>query len=384
MSPVPAPAKVLVTGANGYIAAWVVRTLLEQGYSVRGTVRSASKGAHLASLFAEYGDKFEVVVVEDITKEGAFDEAVKGVDLVEHTASPFHFNVKEPEDLIVPAVRGTTGILESVKKHGSSVKRVVITSSCASVLKPSSTPAVWDETSWNEPAIEEVKEKGAPAPAPSIYRASKTLAEKAAWEFVEKNKDSIAWDLAVLNPPFVFGPPIHEVASLESLNTSQQELYNTIVLGKKDDAALSAPGSAWIDVRDLGLAHVLAGQKAEAGGERIIVSAGPYYWQEIVDVANEIQPAPIENLPKGVPGATKGKEYALNYDTSKAERIFGIKYRSLKEMVNDSLLCHRPPKNNLHISIVLTRHHHRTRTTGNATSHRHPSQDIFINTFAED
>lgn len=68
MSPVPAPAKALVTGANGYIAAWVVRTLLEQGYAVLGTVRTASKGEHLRKIFASHGDKFEIAVVEDITK----------------------------------------------------------------------------------------------------------------------------------------------------------------------------------------------------------------------------------------------------------------------------------------------------------------------------
>ncbi|THH17591.1 hypothetical protein EW146_g3264 [Bondarzewia mesenterica] len=338
MPAVAPPSKVLVSGANGYIAAWVARTLLEKGYSVRGTVRSASKGDHLKKLFAQYGDKFELVVVEDITKEGAFDEAVKGVDLIFHTASPFHFNVTEPDELIVPATKGTVSILESAKKYGSSVKRIVVTSSCAAVIKPSATPAVWDETSWNEPAIEEVKEKGRNAQLISMYRASKTLAEKAAWEFVEKNKSSIGWDLVVLNPPFVFGPPIHEVQSLSSLNTSMQEFFNAVVKGTKDNKTLQTVGSAWVDVRDLGLAQVLAGEKEEAGGERIIVSAGPYYWQEIVDVANSISPPPIANLVKGNPGSTKGVEYMLNYNTSKCDRILGVKLRTMKEMINDCLV----------------------------------------------
>ena len=138
MSPVPAPAKALVTGANGYVAAWVVRALLEQGYSVLGTVRSAAKGDHLKKLFAAHGDRFEIAVIEDmaqvrvlsrlavassadamnICQPGAFDEVVKDVQLVEHTASPFHMNVKTPGDLINPAVCGTTGILESIRKFG--------------------------------------------------------------------------------------------------------------------------------------------------------------------------------------------------------------------------------------------------------------------------
>lgn len=93
---------ILVTGANGYIPIWVVRKLLEKGYNVRGTVRSPSKGEYLKSYFDDLDGyvkkgRLEVVVVEDITKEGAFDEAVKGVDAVEHMASPFHENVDDPE-----------------------------------------------------------------------------------------------------------------------------------------------------------------------------------------------------------------------------------------------------------------------------------------------
>jgi nucleoside-diphosphate-sugar epimerase len=83
------PAKVLVTGANGYLAIWIVKKYLEAGYSVRGTVRSLSKSAFLRDRFSDYGDRFELVVVEDIVQDGAFDEAVKGVDAIAHTASPF-------------------------------------------------------------------------------------------------------------------------------------------------------------------------------------------------------------------------------------------------------------------------------------------------------
>jgi nucleoside-diphosphate-sugar epimerase len=93
------PAKVLVTGANGYLATWVVKKYLEAGYSVRGTVRSLSKSAFLNDKFGHYGDRFELVVVEDITKDGAFDEAVKGIDAIAHTASPVHFNITKPDGM---------------------------------------------------------------------------------------------------------------------------------------------------------------------------------------------------------------------------------------------------------------------------------------------
>jgi nucleoside-diphosphate-sugar epimerase len=97
MVAISAPAKVLVTGANGYLATWVVKKYLEAGYSVRGTVRSLSRSAFLVDKFANYGDRFELIAVEDITKDGAFDEAVRGVDAIAHTASPFHYKSNNPD-----------------------------------------------------------------------------------------------------------------------------------------------------------------------------------------------------------------------------------------------------------------------------------------------
>lgn len=95
MPAIAPPAKILVTGANGFIAIWVVKDLLERGYSVRGTVRSEAKGTHLLKTFKSFVDagKLQLVVVEDITTPGAFNEAVMGVDAIEHTASPFHLRV---------------------------------------------------------------------------------------------------------------------------------------------------------------------------------------------------------------------------------------------------------------------------------------------------
>jgi nucleoside-diphosphate-sugar epimerase len=226
MVAVSAPAKVLVTGANGYLAVWVVKKYLEAGYTVRGTVRSLSKSAFLTDKFSDYGDRFELVVVDDITKGGAFDEAVKGVDVIAHTASPFHYKATNPDgvlplfffselwtfllnkpysDLIIPAVKGTMSILNSALKYGDTVKRFVLTSSCVAILESSTVPRFFTESDWNNAAVEAVKTQGSAAGPYTLYMASKTLAEKAAWEFVAEHKSEISWDLVSMNPAYIFG-----------------------------------------------------------------------------------------------------------------------------------------------------------------------------------
>ncbi|THU98022.1 D-lactaldehyde dehydrogenase [Dendrothele bispora CBS 962.96] len=326
---ISAGSKVLVSGANGFIAVWLVRLLLEKGFIVRGTVRSEEKAKFLKNLFKGHGDKFETVIVSDITADGAFDEAVKGMDAIEHTASPFHFHADDPQELIIPAVKGTTGILESALKHGQSVKRIVITSSTASIVRVTTSPTTFSENDWNEPAIKEVEEKGRNASNPAKYRASKTLAEKAAWDFYTKNKSQVPWDLVVLNPPYVFGPSIQDVSTPSALGTSAADWYETVVTGSRDPEAGgggSKAGSEWVDVRDLAEAHIRALQREEAANERIIISAGPFKYQEWMDVANSLNPSPIPSHPslqKGNPGSTD-KVYLSRYDASKSGRVLGM------------------------------------------------------------
>lgn len=123
---------ILLTGASGFVAAHLGQQLLQRGFQVRGTVRSAAKGDYLKELYAKDGLKgFEYVIVEDIEVAGAFDEAVKDVAGVAHTASPFHFAIdSDPQKLIAPAVKGTLNLLNSALKE-SKIQRVVITSSFA-------------------------------------------------------------------------------------------------------------------------------------------------------------------------------------------------------------------------------------------------------------
>jgi nucleoside-diphosphate-sugar epimerase len=167
---------------------------------------------------------------------------VQGVDAIEHTASPFHYKADDPNELIRPAISGTRSVLVSALKYGSDVKRVVITSSCASVLDVLTEPKVFSEKDWNQSSARECEEKGRNAPQATKYRASKTLAERAAWQFVEENKDQLKFDITCINPPFVFGPVLHEVDKAENLNTSSLDWYNAVIKGAKTKEELVAGG----------------------------------------------------------------------------------------------------------------------------------------------
>lgn len=148
------------------MAAHVVHQLLERGHSVRGTVRSSEKGDYLKKLFSRHGDKFQYVIAEDVEKAGVFDEAVKGVDGVLHTASPFHFDAENAalDKLVHPAVKGTKNVLSSIIKE-KGIKRVVITSSFAAILDRNadghaSGTKIYNEGDWNESDPSESEEKG--------------------------------------------------------------------------------------------------------------------------------------------------------------------------------------------------------------------------------
>ncbi|RDB23611.1 hypothetical protein Hypma_009300 [Hypsizygus marmoreus] len=327
-------ATVLVTGANGFIATWIVGYLLEQGYSVRAAVRIAKKGEHLLRTYASYGDKLKLVEVGDVSVDNAFDEAVKGVDGIIHTASPVGLYADEPSEMIDPAVKGVVGILQSAQKHaGHQLARIVITSSCAAISHFSTVPITLSEADWNDGPVKECEEKGRNADNLSKYAASKVLA---AWEFVDKHKSEITWDIAVINPPWVFGPVKHDVASFETLPPSNQYFYNAVIKGDilGGFPAITTPGHGFVDVRDVAYAHIRALEAPAAGGERIICCAGSFVWQDIIDVANWLSPKPYHTIAKGEPGE---KFRAITWNTEKQKRILGIKFRTLESIVRETL-----------------------------------------------
>ncbi|KAF5312294.1 hypothetical protein D9619_003807 [Psilocybe cf. subviscida] len=328
--------KILVTGANGYIALWVLRKLLEQGYSVRAQVRSEAKGRHLKEYFKSYADKIELIVVEDITKDGAFDEAVKRVAGIEHMASPLNLSTDDPDDYIVPAVQGTLSVLQSALKAGGSIKRIVVTSSLAAIFSTvADPPRTFTEADWGDEFVEAVKQKGKKSTGNEKYRASKTLAEQSAWDFYNKHKSEVGWDLVVVNPPLVIGPPLQEVPTPAQLNASLEAWFN-IVFTEQSEGTLKA-NYGYIHVEDIAQAHILALQKPEAGGERIIISAGNITWQSTRNLLQKLYPEyySSEILPAGNPGDT-GDITAI-YDGQKGKRILGIEYKSIEEIAKDTI-----------------------------------------------
>ncbi|KAI0718808.1 NAD dependent epimerase/dehydratase [Cerioporus squamosus] len=323
--PVVNSGKVLVTGVNGFIAGWVAKELLDQGFSVRGTLRSAEKASPIRKVFASYGDRLEFAVVEDITLPGAFDEAVKGVDAIAHLASPVRVTAKDPDELIRPALDGTTSVLRSASAPGSSVKRIVYVSSLAAVVDPSRPkPVVFTEADWNETEPAEVKEKGVEANPAAMYRTSKTLAEKAAWDMYREGqeKGTIGWDLVTLCPPWTFGPALGATTP-EDLSVSVGTWYSVCI--KEDQGSTPWSIGPWTDVRDFATATFLSLTKPEAGGERFIICRGPFYWKQWVTIARRLLGKPDSGDDQTYPA------FEIIYSPQKSKDVLGLRYRDMEE-----------------------------------------------------
>ncbi|KAJ5739275.1 hypothetical protein N7533_012059 [Penicillium manginii] len=307
--------KVLLTGGSGFIAAHIVDILLEHGFDTVVTVRSEEKGKRILEAHPNTPkDKLSYVIVKDVAQEGAFNEAVKSdppFDYVLHTASPFHFNVQDPvKDFLDPAIKGTTGILKAIKSYAPSVKRVVITSSFAAILP-------------GEEATDHSK----------VYRASKTFAEKAAWDFVAKEKPN--FDIATINPPLVLGPVVHYLNSLEAINTSNQRVRN-IIQGQMKEQIAPSGTYLWVDVRDVALAHVRAIEVEKAGGQRFFVTAGYFSNKDIVENIRQSHPKLESNLPPS-DSPSDLPENIYKIDNTRSQEVLGLKYRPLKETISDTV-----------------------------------------------
>ncbi len=180
----------MVTGANGYVASWLVKRLLEEGITVHAAVRNPNdekKIGHLTDVASKSKGKLKLFKA-DLLTQGSYKEAMQGCELVFHTASPYTINVKNPQkELIEPAVLGTENVLNSAKEVAS-VLRVVITSSCAAIYTDAidtvnAPGGKLTEAVWNTTASLEYQP----------YSYSKTLAEKKAWE-IAKSQNAMGFN----------------------------------------------------------------------------------------------------------------------------------------------------------------------------------------------
>lgn len=324
---------VFVSGATGFIAQHIVKLLLEKSYKVIGSVRSTAKGEHLASLFKDPNFSFEIV--EDVEKEGAFDNALKKhpeVTVFLHTASPFHFKATDMEkELLKPAVNGTKNALAAIKKSAPQVTKVVVTSSYAAIStasKEKDPNHVNNEDSWNDILWEDAKKDPI-----SGYRGSKTFAEKAAWDFLKDEKPNFS--INYVNPSFVFGPQAFDSEVKDNLNTSSEILNNYLKMTADSDVPANAGG--FVDVRDVAKAHLVAFEK-DITNERLLLNAGRFCGQDILDIINkDIEPLKGK-VPVGVPG--KGQEInagMCKIENEKTKKILGFPLIDLETTVVDSL-----------------------------------------------
>ena len=252
---------VLVTGGSGFIAAHCIIQLLNAGYHVRTTVRSLKRVASVKEMLkqgdVEAGDRLSFVEA-DLTADKGWPQAVDGCEYVLHVASPFPPGIpKDENDLIIPAREGALRVLKASRDAG--VKRVVLTSSFAAIgygLK--STGEVFDEKNWTDPY--------SPQATISAYVKSKTLAERAAWDFISREGNGL--ELAVINPVGVLGPVLGS-----ELSTSIQ-----IVKRLLDGSTPGSPQLSFgiIDVRDVADLHIRAMTNPLAKGERFLAIAGPF------------------------------------------------------------------------------------------------------------
>ncbi|OTB15194.1 hypothetical protein K445DRAFT_301204 [Daldinia sp. EC12] len=324
---------VLVTGGSGFIASHIIDSLLDNGFKVVATARSDEKGRRIVeSATPAQRSNLSYIVVGDVAKENAFDSAfTKGTifDYVVHTASPYHFNVQDPvKDFLDPAIKGTTGILKSVVAHAPTVKRVVITSSSAAMINPLNHAKVYDETCWAPWTLEDVKDPQ------KAYIVSKTLSEKAAWAFMEKEKPN--FDLVVINCTYTFGPVQRSLPSLEVMNASNHRIRDMLQGKMKEELPSTAPVFTFVDVRDVARAHLKAITVPEAGGNRFYIVGGHFSNKRIVDSIRKSYPKFGERLPpEDAPDDFPADVYGFN--NGKSVKLLGLDYNSLEESVKDTV-----------------------------------------------
>ena len=265
---------VLVTGISGFIAKHVALAFLEAGYDVRGTLRSMAKAEQVRATLGRQADPARVTFCQaDLNADAGWDEAAAGVEVVAHVASPVPIALpRDPAQLIGPAVDGTMRVLRAAAAHG--IPRFVHTSSVAAVSagRRHGGAKPFTEDDWTDPDDPHV----------GAYARSKTLAERAARDFVASQAGSMHY--ASVNPGVVFGPV------LDGDFSPSIEAVRRIVSG-------GLPGMprlcfSVVDARDVARMHVLAAETGEPpGGRYLAVSGSLWFTQMAREIKNALGPA---------------------------------------------------------------------------------------------
>ncbi|XP_030549485.1 tetraketide alpha-pyrone reductase 2-like [Rhodamnia argentea] len=306
-----------VTGGTGFIAAYLVKSLLENGHTVRTTVRDPGDDGKVGFLKELKGAKERLRIMKaDLTVEGSFDAAVHGVDGVFHTASPvlvpYDDNVRA--NLIDPCINGTLNVLKSCSR-ASSVKRVVLTSSCSTIRYHDDVQQVssLNESHWSD--TEYCKRHNL------WYAYAKTIAEKEAWKLAEQ----YGIDLVVVNPSVVVGP------LLTPQPTSTLLWILAIVKGSRGEYPDMTVGFVHID--DVVAAHSLAMEEKRASG-RLICSSSVAHWSQIIEMLRARYPQyPFENKC----GSQSGNNNPHIMDSGKIMELGLPPLKSLEQMFDDCI-----------------------------------------------
>jgi dihydroflavonol-4-reductase len=268
--------KVLVTGASGFIAEHCIIELLKKGYSVKGSLRTMGREQEVRDAVKTETDDAKLEFCKlDLLDDDGWEEAMRDCDYLMHVASPFVIeDPKDENELIKPAKEGTLRALNAAKKAG--IKRVVLTSSVAAVNSHMMS-GTSDHTTWTDINSKYV----------TPYQKSKTIAEKAAWDFYNNQDNSNKMEMAVINPGGVMGPQLGN-----DLGGASTQIVSQLISGKFPMIpALSFP---FIDVRDVAILHVKAMTTPEADGKRFIAAHSEPTW--MYQVAEVLSAAGYEKI----------------------------------------------------------------------------------------
>jgi dihydroflavonol-4-reductase len=268
--------KVLVTGASGFIAEHCIIELLKNGYSVKGSLRSMNREQEVRDAIKTGANDENLEFCKlDLLEDDGWEDAMWDCDYLMHVASPFVIeDPKDENELIKPAKEGTLRALNAAKKAG--IKRVVLTSSVAAVNSHMMS-GTSDHTTWTDINSKYV----------TPYQKSKTIAEKAAWDFYNNQDSNNRIELAVINPGGVMGPQLGN-----DLGGASTQIVSQLISGKFPMIpALSFP---FIDVRDVAILHLKAMTTPEADGKRFIAAHSEPTW--MYQVAEVLSAAGYEKI----------------------------------------------------------------------------------------